>query len=781
MPEKAHWSSLRRRVALSDHPSPPSHSQNLPQGVDDFGRRLTLGDVGDWFRNKLPSHRPERGGTLRNNGAWEKEEADDGISSTRLQDKANNRVPGKQPSASNRRGGRHSRTGGSDRLVDWNTPKNLSEAVPETETAPRSKVNAGQKPLTTRCRWNDFGSLRIGKKRDGQNPSASIEVEKDRGKEPMRRSSRAKSFAAVIQGTSSILEVLEANRKARRRAREDRESLRESGDYLGVQGINPQTGVLDLTSDSGESALSSETEQKLLNLEDQAKSASSAAERKEAEIEIVKIHLDHEVAKVRRLQKEEKQLAASVTGKWRRGTHQWSSVQEPGLSPIAQSHRSTSGVERDAPSAGERRSPRDQRTIGGPRRPNQHFEIFFREGPSGRNRTWRTPDISDFSQERLPIRPLVDSKHHRVQSRRQLTSEEQGRDTKPGGEHPPRKLRARFDDQPREIHYPPDNIGTNRVRFPRKPVPTHSSLDIPSASPGRTCVEPASNRKLKDTAKSGTRGTEQFNTVTNSPTAPATNIESWDHKRPPTPKRGRAVSNSRSPHRSSISHERSDFQTGPGNSAHNNQGNNTNQRTGSQRDFSRILAPTPGETRDQSSYRQPDNIEIHPKERPSGQTGPTAQAQAQPGHPQPEEIWHNAKQLGSFPSESWAEYIAEIGVGGGDSSNRYYIRETSGEVEKTTTGARVQHHGETARGASSAAPMQQFVDIHLFNGCQKHRKGAEKAEDSLQRQFSIEQHRPSIPNRDARSQQSSNGSGDARTGESSKASERRRRHRRSFQ
>ncbi|KAJ4043896.1 hypothetical protein NW761_005956 [Fusarium oxysporum] len=302
-------------------------------------RSATLGDVGDWFRNKLPSHRAERGGTLRNNGGWEVGEAA-GNSSSQLQHKVNNRASAQHHSASNRRGGQRSKTGGSDRLVDWNTPKNLSEAVPEPTSASKDKGNEPSLPAYRR--WNEFGSLRIGKKRGQKKRSDSIEAEKDKEKQPIRRSSRAQSFAAVIQGTPSILEVLEANRKARRKAREDRESLRESGDYLGVQGINPQTGILDLTSDSGESTLSSKTEQKLLNLEAQAKNALSAAERKEAEIEIVKIHLDHEVEKARRQEKAEKQLAASATAKWRRGTHQWSSVQEPDLSPIAQSYRSTS-------------------------------------------------------------------------------------------------------------------------------------------------------------------------------------------------------------------------------------------------------------------------------------------------------------------------------------------------------------------------------------------------------------------------------------------------------
>ncbi|QGI60647.1 uncharacterized protein FFB20_03353 [Fusarium fujikuroi] len=358
MSKKPHWSSLRRRAALSDHLFLPSRLQNLPRHMDDSERRLTLGDlgklakerqettrsatlgdVGDWFRNKLPSHRAERGGTLRNNGGREIGAVADN-SSSQLQHQSNDQESAQHRSASNRRGGQRSRTGGSDRLVDWNTPKNLGEAVPEPTPASKDKWN--EPSLPTYRRWNDFGSLKIGKKHGQKKQSDSIEAEKSKEQQPMRRSSRAQSFAAAIQGTPSILEVLEANRKARRKAREDRESLRESGDYLGVQGVNPQTGILDLTSDSGQSTLSSKTEQKLLNLEAQAKSTLSAAERKEAEIEIVKIHLDHEVAKARRKEKAEKQLAASATAKWRRGTHQWSSVQEPDLSPIAQSHRSTS-------------------------------------------------------------------------------------------------------------------------------------------------------------------------------------------------------------------------------------------------------------------------------------------------------------------------------------------------------------------------------------------------------------------------------------------------------
>ncbi|KAF5987839.1 hypothetical protein FBULB1_1758 [Fusarium bulbicola] len=642
-------------------------------------RSATLGDVGDWFRNKLPSHRAERGGTLRNNEDQEIGAAA-GNSSSQLQHKVNNRASAQYHSASNRRAGQRSRTGGSDRLVDWNTPKNLSEAVPEP--TPASKDRGNEPSLPTYRRWKEFGSLRLGKKRGQKKRSGSIETEKGKEQQPMSRSSRAQSFAAAIQGTPSILEVLEANRNARRKAREDRESLRESGDYLGVQGINPQTGILDLTSDSGESTLSSKTEQRLLSLEAQAKNALSAAERKEAEIEIVKVHLDHEVAKARRQEKAEKQLAASATAKWRRGTHQWSSVQEPDLSPIAQSHRSTSVFSRrpsrrdlkmakeeglidynskessdeevppavqpketsnssdtviktphrrslanPSPSALELfendikfhnpsgpRLDRDQipesflvsahddTQIQTPANETQHLqgnEKFHETGGSLAHHSDQNQHSNSFLEKGLE--GAIEPRGTQIPRHQPLTGEGQDRDTKPTREQHSKKLRARFDDHPREIHYPPDNIGTDRVKFPRKPVPTHSSLDTPPASPHRPCIEPAPDRKPKDTVQLGARGTEQLNTVSNSPAAPETNNESWEYKRPTAPERGKAVSNSRSPHRSSISLEGTYSQREAAKATQNNRGSNTNKTPDNQRNSSPILKSSLHETRDRRS------------------------------------------------------------------------------------------------------------------------------------------------------------------------------------
>jgi hypothetical protein len=79
-----------------------------------------------------------------------------------------------------------------------------------------------------------------------------------------------------------------------------RRQLKESGDWLGVQGANPDTGEFD-------------------NLTPTTSSGSEAtALRREATV----------IKRPRRVV-------------WRRGDNQWSSVAEPDLSPIAQSQNSS--------------------------------------------------------------------------------------------------------------------------------------------------------------------------------------------------------------------------------------------------------------------------------------------------------------------------------------------------------------------------------------------------------------------------------------------------------
>ncbi|CAK7217349.1 hypothetical protein SEUCBS140593_003183 [Sporothrix eucalyptigena] len=97
-----------------------------------------------------------------------------------------------------------------------------------------------------------------------------------------------------------------------------RKDLKDSGDYLGVQGINPETGQLDvLTPTTGsKSTLSSNSTSAV-----PGGSVQSSMERYERGKD--------------RLRRQQSLI------RWRKDTGQWSSVAEPGLSPIAQSMSST--------------------------------------------------------------------------------------------------------------------------------------------------------------------------------------------------------------------------------------------------------------------------------------------------------------------------------------------------------------------------------------------------------------------------------------------------------
>ncbi|KAJ4315671.1 hypothetical protein N0V84_008270 [Fusarium piperis] len=130
-----------------------------------------------------------------------------------------------------------------------------------------------------------------------------------------------------------LLEGLEAREKARKLRR----SLKESGDWLGVQGCNPRTGVPDFSS----SESGGDTMKVVHELQGLSEMAVSEATRQEIESHIEQIVQQKHDKRSQRLAKQQ-QAVTSVTGRWRRKTHQWLSAQEPVLSPIAQSQRSES-------------------------------------------------------------------------------------------------------------------------------------------------------------------------------------------------------------------------------------------------------------------------------------------------------------------------------------------------------------------------------------------------------------------------------------------------------
>ncbi|ROW09815.1 hypothetical protein VMCG_02660 [Cytospora schulzeri] len=114
----------------------------------------------------------------------------------------------------------------------------------------------------------------------------------------------------------------------RREKRRLRRSLKESGDFLGVQGINPATGELDVLTPSSSSA--GEFSSLARAVQDRRESYESARRQLEAE-------------KMRKWERDKQAIRAEHRSnvRWTKKRSGWSSAIEPNLSPIAQSSAAT--------------------------------------------------------------------------------------------------------------------------------------------------------------------------------------------------------------------------------------------------------------------------------------------------------------------------------------------------------------------------------------------------------------------------------------------------------
>lgn len=117
----------------------------------------------------------------------------------------------------------------------------------------------------------------------------------------------------------------------RREKRRQRRSLKESGDYLGVQGINPTTGEMDVLTPSSSSAAT--TSSSLLSKREAYERARCALRAEKMR----KWEMDKDALKRERRRKV----------RWTRRVEGWRSVLEPELSPIAGSSPATSSPERE--------------------------------------------------------------------------------------------------------------------------------------------------------------------------------------------------------------------------------------------------------------------------------------------------------------------------------------------------------------------------------------------------------------------------------------------------
>ncbi|EPE26083.1 hypothetical protein GLAREA_01995 [Glarea lozoyensis ATCC 20868] len=155
-----------------------------------------------------------------------------------------------------------------------------------------------------------------------------------------------RSSASVLDVESSKSRQLFDKKKSHR---EQRKSLRESGDFLGVQGANPRTGMWDLsdntTSSSAPSHVSSETKRKLEQHAKELKESKLKYEEAKSKqrVEIQRVQTLKELKRKEKVErkKSESKSKQKRRGKWKVGDNGWSSVAEPGLSPILQSVAAT--------------------------------------------------------------------------------------------------------------------------------------------------------------------------------------------------------------------------------------------------------------------------------------------------------------------------------------------------------------------------------------------------------------------------------------------------------
>jgi hypothetical protein len=135
--------------------------------------------------------------------------------------------------------------------------------------------------------------------------------------------------------------------KTKEDTRRRRRSLKESGDWLGVQGADPYSGQFDVltpTDTLSTETTSPTTQKRLAGLSQKKKTAKIAYEhaKLEEEIEKEKVIVGKERSKLGRMERAKDKLRQQQHefAIWNQHKRQWSSAAEPNLSPVP---RSTTG------------------------------------------------------------------------------------------------------------------------------------------------------------------------------------------------------------------------------------------------------------------------------------------------------------------------------------------------------------------------------------------------------------------------------------------------------
>ncbi|KAK0388516.1 hypothetical protein NLU13_4759 [Sarocladium strictum] len=332
---------VSRPTGASDSTVPPLYpGSSLPAK-----QTQPAASVASWLKNMLPRHRPERGGTFRKRGYWDQAGDTDAT------------VPKSRRRFTDSHRSLASASGGTDHIVRWNTAKDVSQSDSEVLAPPKRAFSAGHQQSSTRLGQKQWTWIpREFQKNMGVHQSDKEDNESslppgERHDVPFPEASKSGATDDVVRRLSNAQRLIEAKRKVRR----ERRSLKESGDYLGVQGINPDTGELDIISptDSEGSSAGRLQELKLKEVRDKLQHAREGSR----EVVTGTVHeverFLHEIESEGVSHASKNAIKTLKAVKWRRHTKQWSSALEPTLSPIAQSRRSTMPAAPKPPQAPE--------------------------------------------------------------------------------------------------------------------------------------------------------------------------------------------------------------------------------------------------------------------------------------------------------------------------------------------------------------------------------------------------------------------------------------------
>lgn len=295
---------------------------------------------GGWMKKiMIPSRRPERGGTSREQGYWEQMEVEGKIRPRR-------RMTDSQYSMGDV-------SADSSHITRWNVPKDIPKEQPHTLPRRRRVIPAKSRsslpPVAKQKNrnWSWSPQRNSGDQISVAELGVALPSDDWNGGNSQTGGIKTTKTGSVSLGSETAAHKAQLQRRdalrARKARRRQRQSLRESGDFLGVQGVNPHTGELDVMSPTDSSPMSTISHQDTVHtvmstLRDKWKN-SRYHKTKVSPIRDKDIKSnDTKLSGPQQEKKSARHLGKTV--KWKRYAGEWSSIQEPNLSPISASPNS---------------------------------------------------------------------------------------------------------------------------------------------------------------------------------------------------------------------------------------------------------------------------------------------------------------------------------------------------------------------------------------------------------------------------------------------------------